>query len=222
MHQKQFISKICLNYYVEKEKKFQHSNVRGGVNTPTQCNSVKTLQNFLHLWNGMVNGFSCILYHFLLLFFCKYFLLNNWILQKKLPFLQRNWVFATNLIFLIPFSCQPNSLHIRYFKLRLFNLTEFIIWDIKGLFPFLCKVLSTDSKSRATELSNYVSFAMGFRGGGSNSPPPSTAYPGFQNSSRDWVNMHLNPIPILWGHFLGGGERGTPSQAIHRFRPILG
>ena len=47
--------------------------------------------------------------------------------------LQRNWVFATNLNFLTPISLQPDGVNLWYFKLRLFDLTELIVWNIKGL-----------------------------------------------------------------------------------------
>ena len=59
-------------------------------------------------------------------------LLNRWISHKgKLR--QRNGVFATNSNFLIPISLQPNGVHRWYFKLRLFDVTKFIVWNIKGL-----------------------------------------------------------------------------------------
>jgi len=40
---------------------------------------------------------------------------------------ERNWVFATNLNVLIPISLQPDGLNL---KLKLFDLTEFIVWNI--------------------------------------------------------------------------------------------
>ena len=43
---------------------------------------------------------------------------------------KRNWVFATNSNFLIPISRQPDGGNPWYFKLRLFDLTEFIFWNI--------------------------------------------------------------------------------------------
>ena len=43
----------------------------------------------------------------------------------------RNWVFTINWNFLIPISLQPDGEHLWYFKFRLFNLTEFIAWNIK-------------------------------------------------------------------------------------------
>ena len=52
---------------------------------------------------------------------------------------QRNWVFATNFNFLIPIFFKPNGVNLWYFKLRLFDLTEFIVWNISGLTTFDCK-----------------------------------------------------------------------------------
>ena len=46
---------------------------------------------------------------------------------------QKNRVFATNSNFPILIPLQPNSLNLRFFKLGLFVLTEFIVWNIKGL-----------------------------------------------------------------------------------------
>ena len=42
-------------------------------------------------------------------------------------YIQRNWVFATTSNFVIPISYQPDGVYLRYFKLRLFESTEFII-----------------------------------------------------------------------------------------------
>ena len=47
--------------------------------------------------------------------------------------LQRNWVFTTNSHFLTHKSLQPNGVNLWYFKFRLFDLTELIVWNIKGL-----------------------------------------------------------------------------------------
>ena len=43
---------------------------------------------------------------------------------------QRNWVFATTSNFLISISVQPVGINIWNFKLRLFDLTESIVWNI--------------------------------------------------------------------------------------------
>ena len=40
---------------------------------------------------------------------------------------ERNWVFATNSNLLIPISLQPDGVGLYYFKLTLFDLTEFIV-----------------------------------------------------------------------------------------------
>ena len=53
-------------------------------------------------------------------------------LDKNLEFYffrcwQRNGVFATNINVLIPISLHPDGLNLGYFKLRLFDLTEFIV-----------------------------------------------------------------------------------------------
>ena len=47
--------------------------------------------------------------------------------------LERNWVFATNINFLTPISLQPDSVNLWYFKFRLFDLPELIVWNIKCL-----------------------------------------------------------------------------------------
>ena len=38
-----------------------------------------------------------------------------------------------NSNFLIPIYFQPNGVNLWHFKLRLINLTEFIVWNISGL-----------------------------------------------------------------------------------------
>ena len=43
---------------------------------------------------------------------------------------ERNWVFATNSNFLIPISLQSDGVNLYYFKLRLSDITEFIVWNI--------------------------------------------------------------------------------------------
>ena len=41
-----------------------------------------------------------------------------------------NWVFATNSDILIPISLQLDGVNRWYFKLRIFDLMEFIVWNI--------------------------------------------------------------------------------------------
>ena len=49
---------------------------------------------------------------------------------EKLESTERNWVFATNSEFIIPISLEPNVVNLWYFKLILFDLTEFIVRNI--------------------------------------------------------------------------------------------
>ena len=46
--------------------------------------------------------------------------------KYSFTFVQRNWFLPQINFFLIPISLQPNSLNLRYFKLKVFYLTEFI------------------------------------------------------------------------------------------------
>ena len=43
--------------------------------------------------------------------------------------LGRNWVFATNSKCVIPISFQPDCVNVWYFKLILFDLIEFKVWN---------------------------------------------------------------------------------------------
>ena len=80
-------------------------------------------------------------FHFLLIL---YFLEKNWIAKMtKLSwkyFEQRNWVFATNSNMLIPMSLQPDGVCLWYFKLRILDLTVFIVWNIKDLRRYVAKI----------------------------------------------------------------------------------
>ena len=53
---------------------------------------------------------------------------------------QRKWVFVTNSNALIPISLQSDDVNLWYFKLRLFGLTEFIFWNIKGQGHWVAKI----------------------------------------------------------------------------------
>ena len=50
--------------------------------------------------------------------------------------LQRNWDFATKSNFRIPISFQPHDENLWYFKLRLFDLTVFIVFEISREYDF--------------------------------------------------------------------------------------
>ena len=51
----------------------------------------------------------------------------------KLGLFLWKWTLVTNLNFLIPISLHHDGVNLWYFKLRPFDLTEFIVWNIKGL-----------------------------------------------------------------------------------------
>ena len=46
---------------------------------------------------------------------------------------QRNWVFATNSVFVKPISLQPNGVDLRYFKLWIMLDERILVWNIKGV-----------------------------------------------------------------------------------------
>ena len=46
----------------------------------------------------------------------------------------------SNLNFLIPIYLQPDGVNLWCFKLRLFDLTEFIVWNFKGLKHRIAKI----------------------------------------------------------------------------------
>ena len=56
--------------------------------------------------------------------------LNIFILQCENNQPLRNWVFATNSIFVIPISLQPDDVNLWYFKLTLRDLRAFIVWKM--------------------------------------------------------------------------------------------
>ena len=59
---------------------------------------------------------------------------------------KRNWVYATNSHFSTPISLQPDDVNLWYFKLRLFDLTELIVWNIKGLGKRVAKLQELESE----------------------------------------------------------------------------
>ena len=52
---------------------------------------------------------------------------------------ERSWVFTTISDFLISISLQSDDVNLWYFKLKLLGLTEFIVWNIKGLQHWVAK-----------------------------------------------------------------------------------
>ena len=79
--------------------------------------------------------------------YCKWYVVSftervNWNYAFS-PFNKflRIWVFATNPNFIIPKSQQPDDAYLSYFKLTLFDLPEFIVWNIYGLRHLVIKKL---------------------------------------------------------------------------------
>ena len=54
--------------------------------------------------------------------------------------LNKGTVFDTNSNFQIPLSLQPGGVNLRYFKLALFDPTEFIVCNIKSLRHGVAKI----------------------------------------------------------------------------------
>ena len=68
----------------------------------------------------------------------------------------RNWVIATNLDFLIPISSQLDDVNLWYFKIRLCDPTEFIVWNIKGLQHWVAETKRIKNVSLLQELSSFI------------------------------------------------------------------
>ena len=65
------------------------------------------------------------------------------------------WVFATNSNFIIPIPVQPYGVNSWYFKLRLFDLTEFILWNIQGLRHWVAKIKELKTHSLLQRLNSF-------------------------------------------------------------------
>ena len=61
--------------------------------------------------------------------------------------MKRNWVFVTNSDFLIPIFFPRDGVNLWYLKLRFFQLTEFIVWNIWGLRHWVAKILRLENQS---------------------------------------------------------------------------
>ena len=77
------------------------------------------------------------------------------LLVHLLFYSQRNWVFATNSVFVKPISLQPYDVNIRYFKLTLFDLIAFIVWNIKGLRHWVATILKLENPSLWQKLNSF-------------------------------------------------------------------
>ena len=102
---------------------------------------------------------------FISFFFCFLFLfrigriLMHYFFRPFSPFIervQRNWVFATNLNFLIPISLQFDKVHIWYFKLILFNIKAFIVWNIKYVLHQIVNIYELKYQSLWQRLNSFA------------------------------------------------------------------
>ena len=64
-------------------------------------------------------------------------------------------MFATNLNVLSHISLQPESVNLRYFKLRLFDLTKIKVWNIKGLQHRVAKISGLAKQSLWQKLNSF-------------------------------------------------------------------
>ena len=69
---------------------------------------------------------------------------------------QRNWVFATNSVFVKPISLQPDDVNLWYFKLTLFDLIAFLVWNVNGLRHWVATILKLENQSLWQKLNSFV------------------------------------------------------------------
>ena len=75
-------------------------------------------------------------------------------------FLERNWVFATNSVFVKSTSLQPYDVNLWYFKLTLFDLIAVIVWNIKGLRHRVATILKLENQSLWQKLNSFVCLSV--------------------------------------------------------------
>ena len=86
---------------------------------------------------------------------CKY-ILNRIPRKTIIPKAERNWVFATNSVFVKPISLQPDDVNLWHFKLTLFDLIAFIVWNIKGLRHWVATILKLEHQSLWQKLNSFL------------------------------------------------------------------
>ena len=69
---------------------------------------------------------------------------------------QKNWVFYANSVFVKPISLQPYGVHLWYFKLTLFDLLAFIVWNIKDLPHWVATILKLKNHSLWQKLNSFT------------------------------------------------------------------
>ncbi len=63
--------------------------------------------------------------------------------------------FCHKLKFSYSISLQPYGVHLWYFKLRLFGLTEFIVWNVKGPRHWVARILGLENQSLWQRLNSF-------------------------------------------------------------------
>ena len=73
---------------------------------------------------------------------------------------ERNWFFTANSVFVKPISLQPYDVNLWYFKLTLFDLIAFIVWNIKDLRHWVAKILKFENQSLWQKVNSLVSMTQ--------------------------------------------------------------
>ena len=97
-------------------------------------------------------------------------------------FRERNWVFASDLNVLLPSSLQPDGVNLCYFKLKILDLTEFIVWNIKFLQHQVAEIQGLKNQRLWQRLNTFILKA--FAAKVPKSPCKETASESFQSLDR--------------------------------------
>ena len=73
---------------------------------------------------------------------------------------ERNWFFTTHSVLVKPISLQPYDVNLWYFKLTLFDLIAFIVWNIKDLRHWVAKILKLENQSLWQKVNFFVSMTL--------------------------------------------------------------
>ena len=80
-----------------------------------------------------------------------------WLISKQnIKNFEDDSLHATNSDFLIFISLKPNGVNLWYFKLILFDLTELIVWNIKGLRHWNLKIEGLENQSLLQKLNSFT------------------------------------------------------------------
>ena len=107
----------------------------------------------------------------------------------------RIWVFATNPNFIIPKSQQPDDAYLSYFKLTLFDLPEFIVWNIYGLRHLVLKKLRFKNPSLWQRLNSFETTLLQLNGCQGNKG-------NFQKIKWGKNNLWFHPLELSFCHKL--------------------